>query len=101
MAAAKRKCKVCGCEYECCHSAKRTEKVFRWQDVACSPEHGSIYLAKIEASRTKHENLKSVVGDAGSIAGKTDYSVIPVEENDESMEEDITEDEIKKIAIEM
>ena len=51
MATAMKKCKVCGCEYEYCHTARRVAGVFRWQDVACSPEHGSIYLARIEASR--------------------------------------------------
>lgn len=53
MATASKKCKVCGREYECCHTAKRIADVFRWQDVACCPEHGSIYFAKIVASRTK------------------------------------------------
>lgn len=52
MATAMKKCKVCGCEYEYCHTVRRVAGVFRWQDVACSPEHGSVYLAKVEASRS-------------------------------------------------
>lgn len=51
MATAMKKCKVCGGLYEYCHTNRRIAGVFRWQDVACSPEHGSIYLARIEASR--------------------------------------------------
>ncbi len=51
MATAMKKCKVCGELYEYCHTNRRIAGVFRWQDVACSPEHGSIYLARIEASR--------------------------------------------------
>ena len=51
MATAMMKCRVCGKEYEACHTLKRIAGVFRWQEVACSPECGSIYLAKIEASR--------------------------------------------------
>lgn len=51
MATATKVCKVCGNSYEYCHTIKRVDGVFRWQDVACCPEHGSVYLAKIEASR--------------------------------------------------
>lgn len=51
MAKAKRICKVCGAEYEYCHTA-RANGVFRYQDVACSPEHGSIYLKRILDSRS-------------------------------------------------
>ena len=52
MAIATKKCKVCGKEYEYCHTMRRTPGVFRYQDVACCPEHGSIYLSRIIASRS-------------------------------------------------
>lgn len=51
MATATKKCKVCGKEYEYCHTVRRNASIFRWQDVACCIEHGSIYLARIKASR--------------------------------------------------
>lgn len=51
MATAILKCRVCGKEYEACRSAKHVNGVFRWKEVACSPEHGAIYLARIRASR--------------------------------------------------
>lgn len=51
MATATKICRVCGKEYEACHTLRRTAGVFRWQEVACSPECGAIYLAKIEESR--------------------------------------------------
>ena len=51
MATAIKKCRVCGKSYEACRSIKRIAGVFRWQEVACSKECGSIYLAKIEESR--------------------------------------------------
>lgn len=44
-----RKCKVCGKEYEYCHTFRPT--TFRWQDVACCLEHGNEYFAQIAASR--------------------------------------------------
>lgn len=53
MATATLKCRVCGKEYEACHSAKRVDGVFRWKDVACSPECGAAYLALIRESRAK------------------------------------------------
>lgn len=43
-------CKVCGNEYEYCHTFRR-DTVFRWQDVACCIEHGNKYFAEIAASR--------------------------------------------------
>lgn len=46
-----RKCKVCGKLYEYCKT-NRSSDIFRWQDVACSPSHGSIYLARITESRS-------------------------------------------------
>lgn len=44
-------CRVCGKQYEACRSLKRLDGVFRWQDVACSPECGAIYLHEIMVSR--------------------------------------------------
>ena len=52
-------CKVCGKEYEYCHTASRIAGAFRWQDVACSPEHGSIYFAKVMESRTNGKPISS------------------------------------------
>lgn len=51
MATAIKKCRVCGKSYEACRSARNAANVFHWQEVACSPECGSIYLARIEQSR--------------------------------------------------
>lgn len=79
MATATRKCKVCGKDYEYCHSAKRSE-VFRWQDVACSPEHGSIYFAKIEASRANKAAAQHTVGNAEGVAKETESCAAPLED---------------------
>lgn len=60
MATATLKCRVCGKEYEACRNAKRVDGVFRWQDVACSPEHGATYLDLIRKSRaTEHDAVAS------------------------------------------
>lgn len=50
MATGTRTCKVCGKEYPYCRTERRLD-IFRWQDVACSPEHGNIYFAEVEAAR--------------------------------------------------
>jgi hypothetical protein len=51
MALAKKVCRVCGNSYEACKSAKKEYGVFVWQEVACSPECGVIYLKQINESR--------------------------------------------------
>lgn len=43
--AVKKICEVCGKEYETCRPIRITEP-FRWQEVACCKEHGSIYFEK-------------------------------------------------------
>lgn len=49
--ASMQKCRVCGKEYEACHTLRPASNIFRWQAVACSPECGEIFLARILASR--------------------------------------------------
>lgn len=52
MAKVMRICKNCGKEYEACYTQKPyNSKVYRWQDVACSPACGEAYLAAVIASR--------------------------------------------------
>ena len=69
MATAVKKCRVCGKEYEACRSANRAAGVFRWQEVACFPECGSIYLQQINESRgivdarKKSKHKKPVVAE--------------------------------------
>lgn len=50
MATGYKTCKICGKKYEYCMTNRRYT-IFRWQDVACSPEHGAIYFQQIEESR--------------------------------------------------
>lgn len=52
MAKVMRICKVCGKEYEYCHTLRK-DNPFRWQDVACCPEHGRIYFKKVMDARNK------------------------------------------------
>lgn len=93
MATATRKCKICGKEYEYCHSVRRND-VFCWQDVACSPEHGSIYFAKIEASRANEATAQRTVDDAESVVGQAERCVVPSEdEKPESINNDVNSPE--------
>lgn len=56
-----RVCRVCGKDYETCHT-RNTTNTFRWQNVACSVECGNMYLSRIlcvksnEDSESKTEN---------------------------------------------
>lgn len=45
-------CRVCGKSYEACHTMNKVAGVFRWQEVACSPECGAEYLRRITESRS-------------------------------------------------
>lgn len=60
MASAIKVCRICGKEYEACRSANRAAGVFRWQEVACSPECGTAYLEKINESRALASTPKRV-----------------------------------------
>ncbi len=65
-------CKVCGCEYPYCKT-NRPAGVFRYQDVACSPEHGAKYLKEILASRSSESEsplLESVTKNTDNNASE-------------------------------
>ena len=72
MAIGIKTCKVCGAEYEACHTLRpNLNNEFRWQDVACCPEHGAEYLRRILISRgelreeqTSEEAAKPAEGEA-------------------------------------
>lgn len=52
MATAVKMCRVCGKKYEACRTMmNRAAGVFRWQEVACSPECGAEYLRRITETR--------------------------------------------------
>ena len=54
MAIGTKVCKVCGKEYEACRTLRpNLNNEFRWQDVACSPEHGAEYLRRVLVARGK------------------------------------------------
>ena len=45
-------CKVCGKEYEACHTLRpNLNNEFRYQEVACCPEHGAEYLRRVLIAR--------------------------------------------------
>lgn len=69
MAAGTKICKYCGIEYPACKTVFKPG-VFRWRDVACSPEHAAKYLEQITASRAeqpaKAEVAKQSKGDSAA-----------------------------------
>ena len=61
MAIGTKVCKICGKEYEACHTLRQNlNGEFRWKDVACCPEHGAEYLRQIMESRGQ---IQSVVAE--------------------------------------
>lgn len=58
-------CKVCGREYEACRTLRpNLNNEFRWQEVACSPEHGAEYLRRVLLARGMAGNEKHEAADA-------------------------------------
>lgn len=106
MATATRKCKVCGVEYEYCHTVRRVAGVFRWQDVSCCPEHGSIYLSKIIASRSTQPSSDNATVAESAVDIKADNTNVEIyidDDNDEDIDElfeDDFDDADEELAIE-
>ena len=91
MATATKKCRVCGEEYEACHTLNKSANINRWQDVACSPECGTIYFTKIEESRKNDSMNTTIVEDTGSKHKdivESDYYVETCESEDDEDEDD-------------
>ena len=68
MAKGTRICRICGKEYEYCHSVKIWDGVNRWQDIACCPEHGAQYFAEVLGNSGAKADVEyqSLVGKASS-----------------------------------
>ena len=68
-----KQCRVCGKDYEPCRTHAPRNGVFRWREVACSPECGAIYLNMIQTSRSNIVNAET--DEFGTVDGseiKTD-----------------------------
>lgn len=87
-------CKICGNEYEYCHTFRR-DSIFRWQDVACCVEHGNQYFAEIAASRGGAPVAKSVVEEAPVVEAKPQIEEVV----EETLSEDVVSEEIVEDAI--
>lgn len=84
MATAARACKVCGKACPYCMTARRVAGIFHWQDVACSPEHGSIYLARINESRGENKVVP---------AAEAEDIEIDIEAEEDLFEEDFDDED--------
>ena len=92
--AAYKTCKICGKEYEYCHTLA-PKGVFRWQDVACSPEHAQKYFELIAISRgeapEKNDAQEAPVVEVATADEQGEEEDVLDYEDDE--EEDDEEDE--------
>ena len=92
MKTGKKICKICGKEYPYCKSFKQhDDNVFRWQDVACCPEHGYQYLEMIQKSRGNNDNINMPKENTNKeydieLVGRT---LMPVPDEDSDIEMDI------------
>ena len=85
-----RKCRVCDKEYETCRTP-RVDGVYHWQEVACCPEHGAIYLEEILRSRGLMPKEEAALEVPAPVAEEPDET--EVEELFADDEEDGFEDE--------
>lgn len=83
MADNKMICRVCGKEYDPCHTAK-VNGAFRWQDVACCVEHGMEYLDRIRKSRMPQPEKAPVVLKRKTTVEKFEPNIIQEDVNDQS-----------------
>ena len=78
-------CKVCGKEYSYCTTIAKDR--FRWQDVACCPEHAMEYFKQVEAARSDKP-----VADSKTTSKKTTLKKTfgtSSEKNEDDIKEDI------------
>ena len=87
MATAIKRCRVCGKAYEACRTIRNIAGVFHWQEVACSPECGSIYLARIEESR---KGIKSAEVKAENTVKETKTAEF-IEDDEEEFNNELDE----------
>ena len=92
MADNTRICKVCGDEYPYCKT-EFNGNIFRWQDVACCPEHAAMYFAEVEKARSgnaapSNDEAANPEIDIDDIDDIDDDDDIDDEEDDEEDEDD-------------
>ena len=74
MASVIKICKVCGKEYEYCHT-NRPAGLFRYQDVACSPECGAEYFRRVAIARGELPAEAAEVTEQPAPEAKTEKKV--------------------------
>jgi len=81
-------CKICGKEYPYCKT-KRPAGISRWQDVACSPEHATIYFTKIAESRSGNAAVEDTEENSATVIASDDV----VTSDDVGLVDDIVEED--------
>lgn len=69
----KKKCRICGKEFESCHTAYRSKNLFRWQDIACCPEHGEQFF-KMIADEEAAESARKITNSANIVINHSDQT---------------------------
>lgn len=87
MAIGTKICRVCGKEYEACHTLRpNLNSEFRWQEVACCPEHGQEYLRKILESRGQSQKVEEKPAKKTGRKKKTELAAAPIAQEPEKGE---------------
>lgn len=96
MSKSTKRCKVCGKEYESCHTPRPSAGVDRWQDVACCIQHAATYFAEVYASRAggSEENTPNDTEEQGVFI--VDSFSENENNNDTAVEDEIAIEESEK-----
>lgn len=100
MAQGTRVCRVCGKEYPFCKTYN-PNRIFRYQDVACCPEHGAQFLAEAMqvcgSLRPSEEEFLRLHGgipeDNASEDAPSEPEIEEIEDEEEDEDEDDFEDD--------
>lgn len=85
-------CKICGREYPYCKT-NRPADIFRWQDVACSPDHAAIYFSEIAESRSHSADYQASKSSAAEDSAEVLELIDDTDEEDEFSEEEFVDDD--------
>lgn len=86
-----RMCKICGKEYVYCMSLKYPDGVYHWQEVACGPEHGGVYLERLFATNANTGLSAPVAKAEDKAAVKT--AAVKAEKKPEELTDEYFDDE--------
>ena len=83
-------CKICGKEYPYCKT-ERPAQLYRWQEVACCPQHAAQYFEAVAISRGELPAKQAELDVQREDSSAVEFD--DTDDSDEFADEDIDDDE--------